>query len=143
MPSSPPATMTLSLKDAEAIAAGAIEHAKKSGIKITVTVADAGGRFIVVKRMNGAAPKTVDRSEGKAIGSAGFNLSTGRLAHPDGKVGHTHEQVIKAEGGRMLLEQGGVAIFRDGLAVGSCGVDGGTGEQDEACARAGLAKLQA
>lgn len=144
MPSSGPGIMTVSLAEAEIIAAGAIEKANELGIKIAVTVCDAGGRFVVFKRMNGAPGSTVDRAKGKALVSAAFNLSTGRLAPAPGEkdVNHIHQQVSLADGDHMLFAQGAVAVFRNGLAVGSCGVDGGTGAQDEACARAGTVKLE-
>ena len=41
----------------------------------------------------------------------------------------------------MIPSIGAVPIIRDGVAVGACGVGGGTGQQDEDCARAGVAKL--
>ena len=37
--------------------------------------------------------------------------------------------------------QGGVPIVRNGEVDGACGVGGGTGQQDEDCARAGAAAL--
>jgi glc operon protein GlcG len=37
--------------------------------------------------------------------------------------------------------QGAVPIFRSGVLVGACGVGGGTAQEDEDCARAGVAKL--
>lgn len=135
MPSSRAGIMTLNLAEAERIADGAIDTAKEQGIKICVTVCDAGGRFIIINRMDGAPWATVYGSKGKAIASTAFNLSTGRL------IGRPHPGVVKAEGQHMILDQGGVAVFRNGLAVGACGVDGGSGQQDEACARAGVAKL--
>ena len=42
-------------------------------------------------------------------------------------------------GGRVVVYAGGLPIFAGGELVGGLGVSGGTGEQDEACARAALA----
>ena len=39
----------------------------------------------------------------------------------------------------MVVYAGGLPIFADGELVGGLGVSGGTGEQDEACARAAIA----
>ena len=41
----------------------------------------------------------------------------------------------------MIIAKDAAAIYRDGDVVGACGVFGGTEEQDEACARAGIAKV--
>jgi uncharacterized protein GlcG (DUF336 family) len=39
----------------------------------------------------------------------------------------------------MVFAQGALPIFRDGVIEGACGVGGGTSQQDEDCARAGIA----
>ena len=49
--------------------------------------------------------------------------------------------IAAAEGGHMIPSQGAVPIIRGGVVEGACGVGGGTGQQDEDCARAGVAKL--
>jgi len=49
--------------------------------------------------------------------------------------------IAAAEGGHMIASQGAVPIIRSGVVDGACGVGGGTAQQDEDCARAGVAKL--
>lgn len=143
MPSSSPGLTPLSLAEARRIAEGAMAKAKELNIRISVAVADIGGRLTLVNRMDAALWATVHGAKGKALASAAFNLSTRRLSPgPDEQdVGNTHKHIRRAEGQHMLFAQGGVAIFRDGVAIGSCGVEGGTGAQDEECARAGIAKV--
>jgi uncharacterized protein GlcG (DUF336 family) len=41
----------------------------------------------------------------------------------------------------MIMGQGAVPIIRNGEIEGACGVGGGSSQQDEDCARAGVAKL--
>jgi len=41
----------------------------------------------------------------------------------------------------MIMGQGAVPIMRNGECVGACGVGGGTSQEDEDCAAAGVAKL--
>jgi glc operon protein GlcG len=41
----------------------------------------------------------------------------------------------------MAGVQGAVPIFRQGVLIGACGVGGGTTQEDEDCARAGVEKL--
>ena len=140
MPSSPPGIMTLSLADSERVAEGAIEKAEELGIKISVALCDAGGRLMLFNRMIGAAWASAQVAQGKALCSAGFNMSSGRFT-PEAGEGHIRLFGPVSDSPDMIYLKGAVAIFRDNVAIGSCGVGGATAEQDEACARAGVAKL--
>jgi glc operon protein GlcG len=42
---------------------------------------------------------------------------------------------------RTPSREGVVPIIRNGVLEGACGVNGGTTQQDEDCARAGVARL--
>ena len=100
---------------------------------------DAGGRLVSFQRMDGAIWAAVYGSQGKAIGSAAFGRPSGDLTeradHP------TFRGIVAAEGGHMILGRGAVPIIRDGQVIGACGVGGGTGEEDEECASAGVARI--
>jgi len=41
----------------------------------------------------------------------------------------------------MIMGQGAVPVLRGDVIEGACGVGGGTAQQDEDCARAGVEKL--
>lgn len=41
----------------------------------------------------------------------------------------------------MFYGQSAVPIFRDGVLISACGVGGGTAQEDEDCARAGVERL--
>ncbi len=131
--------MTLTLEEANRIALGAIAEAERLGIRISVAVCDAGGRLLAFQRMDGAIWAGAYGSQGKAVASAAFGRPSGDLTeradHP------TFRGIVAAEGGHIFLGQGGVPVLRDGATVGGCGVGGGTGQQDEDCARAGVGKL--
>ena len=131
--------MALTLDEANRIAAEAIEHARSLDITVCVAVCDGGGRLIAFQRMDGAMWAAVYGSQGKAAASAAFGWPSGDLTeradHP------TFRGIVAADGGRMILGIGAVPIRRDGLIIGACGVGGGTGEQDEECARAGVARI--
>ncbi len=128
--------MALTLEEANRIAQGALQTAAELNIRINVAVADAGGRLIAFQRMDGAIWAGVYGSQGKAIASAAFGRLSGELAeradHP------TFRGIVQASGGAMILGQGAVPILRDGIVEGACGVGGGTGQEDEDCARAGV-----
>ncbi len=133
--------MPLTLQDANRVAATAIAHAESLGILICVSVVDAGGRLISFQRMDGAIWAAVYGSQGKAAASAAFARPSGDLTeradHP------TFRGIAAADGGRLIYGQGAVPIMRGGQVVGACGVGGGTGQEDEDCARAGATSVQA
>jgi uncharacterized protein GlcG (DUF336 family) len=118
---------------------GALAKASEMNIRISVAVCDAGGRLLAFNRMDGAIWGSVYGSQGKAIASAAF-------ARPSGELQERADTPIirgiaAAEGGHMIASQGAVPIIRGGAVEGACGVGGGTAQQDEDCARAGVAKL--
>lgn len=131
--------MALTLQEANRVAGGAIAHAESLGISICVSVCDAGGRLVAFQRMDGAIWAAVYGSQGKAAASAAFGRPSGDLTeradHP------TFRGIAAADGGRLIYGQGAVPILRDGTVIGACGVGGGTGEEDEDCAGAGVARI--
>jgi len=102
-------------------------------------VCDAGGRLVAFNRMDGALWAGAYGSQGKAIASAAFARPSGELQERAGTP--IIQGIAAAEGGHMIPSQGAVPIIRNGVVDGACGVGGGTAQQDEDCARAGVAKL--
>jgi glc operon protein GlcG len=131
--------MALTLAEANQIVQGALDGARAMNIRISVAVCDAGGRLIAFNRMDGAIWGSVYGSQGKAIASAGFARPSGELAERAGSP--IIQGIVAAEGGHMIPSQGAVPIIRNGGVEGACGVGGGTSQQDEDCARAGIAKV--
>ena len=66
-------------------------------------------------------------SQGKAVVSAAFGRASGEMAERADQ--------------RTSSREGVVPIIRNGVLEGACGVNGGTTQQDEDCARAGVARL--
>lgn len=131
--------MALTLEEANRILQGAIAKAKDLNIKINIAVCDAGGRLIAFNRMDGAIWAGVYGSMGKAIASAAFGRASGELQQrADSPI---IRGIALAEGGHMIPSQGAVPIIRNGVVEGACGVGGGTSQEDEDCAQAGVAKL--
>ncbi len=131
--------MASTLDEAVKIIEGTIAQAEEFSIKVNVAVCDAGGRLIAFARMDGAIWAGVYGSQGKAVASAGFGRKSGELA--ERATQPTPAGIAAAEGGHMIMGQGAVPIFRNGALEGACGVGGGTSQQDEDCAAAGVAKL--
>jgi len=131
--------MALTLAEANRILEGAIAKAQEMNIKISVAVCDSGGRLMAFNRMDGAIWGSVYGCQGKAVASVAFARPSGELAErADTPI---IRGIAAAEGGHMIPSQGAVPIIRSGMVEGACGVGGGTPQQDEDCAKAGVAKL--
>ncbi len=131
--------MVLTLDEANRITQVVMAKAEELNIKISVAVCDTGGRLIAFQRMDSASWASGYGSQGKAIASAAFGRPSGDLTeradHP------TFRGIVAGEGGHMIMGQGAVPIIRNGVVEGACGVGGGTSQEDEDCARAGVDQL--
>ena len=131
--------MSLTLTEANRVVQGTIAKAEELGIKINVAVCDAGGRLMAFNRMDGAIWGGAYGSQGKAIASAAFGRTSGQLQErADTSI---IRGIIAAEGGHGIASQGAVPIIRNGAVDGACGVGGGTSQEDEDCAAAGVATI--
>ena len=131
--------MSITLEEATRIVQGAIAKAQQINIKISAAVVDAGGRLVAFQRMDNAIWAGVYGSQGKAVASAAFGRTSGEMqARADQP---TPRGIAAAEGGHMIMGQGAVPIIRNGVVEGACGVGGGTSQEDEDCARAGVETL--
>ena len=126
----------LSLAEANRIVEGAITKAEELNIKIAAAVCDAGGHLLAFSRMDGAIWAAAYGPPGKAVSSAAFGRPSGAINLESPTI-----RAIVAGQRYMILGQGGLPIIRGGEVVGACGAGGGTGQQDEDCARAGIEKL--
>src|SRR5215813_5862012 len=132
-------SMGLTLEEANRIIRGALAKAQELNIKISAAVVDSGGRLIALQRMDNAIWASVYGSQGKAVASAAFGRKSGDMAARADQP--TPRGIAQAEGGHMIMGQGAVPILRNGVVVGACGVGGGTSQEDEDCARAGIGQL--
>ena len=131
--------MSLTLAEANRIVQATIAKAEELKITVSVAVCDSGGRLLAFNRMDGATWASSLGSQGKAIASSAFGRASGELAErADTPI---LRGILAAEGGHMIPHQGALPIMRDGVVAGACGVGGGTSQQDEDCARAGIAAL--
>jgi len=115
--------------------AKAFAHADKIGIRVAVAVCDPGGRLAALRRMDGVIPVATTAVVGKARAASIFGLPTSLLASLQD---NPNIQALAATEGGLLLASGGLPFHRDGGLVAGFAVSGGTGEQDEACAKAAL-----
>ena len=129
--------MALTLEEANRMVQAAISKAKEMNINMSIAVCDAGGHLLAFNRMETCIWISSAVAQGKATAAVGFGRPSGAI-QADSPVIQT---IMATQGGRMLAAQGGVPISRDGRIIGSIAGSGGTGQQDEECAQAGLAAL--
>jgi uncharacterized protein GlcG (DUF336 family) len=124
---------------AHAAVAAAVGHARTLGIAINVAVTDGSGTLMAFLRMNGAFLHSIDIAIDKAYTAASFGFPTSKWGGVIGddellRIGLNQRQ-------RLVLFGGGLPLVENGRRIGGIGVSGGSAEQDEACAAAGLAAL--
>jgi uncharacterized protein GlcG (DUF336 family) len=133
--------VTLTLAEANSIVDAATAKARQLNLNVIATVCDERGRLIALNRMDGAYAEADRFSIGKAVVSAGTGLPSGEVK---GSVDHPPIDTVIGEGVSAIGIRGGLPIVRDGQIEGACGVDGAlSSEQDEECARAGIASIGA
>lgn len=115
---------------------GAVAHARSLGIAINVGVTDAGGVLAGFLRMPGAFLHSVEIAIDKAYTAASFGLPTS--AWKDILANDEMLRIGLSGRPRLVVFGGGLPIVHKGQRIGGIGVSGGSAEQDEACAHAGL-----
>ena len=127
---------SLTLAEAERILAAAQAKVREFGVNMSVSVVDPRGDLIAMFRTDGASWRTPPISRGKALAAACFGRSGADLA--DNAQAPVFRALMAMEGGHMIPGQGGLPVYRDGELVGAVGGSGGTGQQDEDVALAGI-----
>lgn len=127
----------ISADAAKAVLQAAVAEAKKRNWKMNIAVMDSGANLVAFERMDGAQLASITISQDKARAAALFRRET--------KVFET--TVLNGNSGVLSLgpvvaSRGGIPLVSGGKLVGSIGVSGGTGSQDEVVAKAALAALK-
>ena len=129
--------MNLTLGEANRMVQAAITEANRIGIRLSVSVCDAGGHLLAFNRMEGAIFISAVAAQGKAFGAVGFGRDSSAIPADSPVI----QAIMATEGGKIIPAQGALVIVKDGETVGAIGGSGGTAQQDEDCVRVGLAAL--
>ena len=133
-------TPVLSLDLAKKMAAGCEAKAKEMSWKMNISIVDTGANEIFFERMDGAYLGSGDIARHKAETSARFPFPTRgveQLAYGKDLKGGTVPGLALVPG--IIAFAGGLPIMTDDkVQIGGIGVSGGTADQDEACAQAGI-----
>jgi uncharacterized protein GlcG (DUF336 family) len=127
------ATRIISMEQANAVALAAANACRGEGYQVAVAVTDRTGQLIAFLRDPLAGPHTVAIAQRKAYSAATYQTATSQLAD---------RAELSATPG-VFLVGGGVPISIGGHFYGAVGVSGAprrerAGDEDEACAQAGI-----
>ena len=141
-PTATPLSVMQGVISAEAAAQAmqaSLAYAQHIGIRINVAVTDSSGVLAGFLRMPGAFLHSVEIAIDKAYTAAGFGFPTS--AWQGILASDAFLRMGLAERPRLVIFGSGLPIVQDGMRIGGIGVSGGSAEQDEECARAGLAAI--
>jgi uncharacterized protein GlcG (DUF336 family) len=127
----------LSLGLAKTIAEAALAECKAKGFSTSAAVVDRAGQVLVILRDENATAQTAEMSRRKAYTARAFRVSTVDFQK------RTMDPALAAQRdvADILALGGGVPIQIGSDVIGGVGSSGSSQEQDDACARAGVAKL--
>ena len=121
-------------------ARAAVTHAESLGLHVNVAVTDSAGNLAAFLRMPGAYLHSIELAIDKAYTAASFGLATSQWQ----EALQQHSVAVR-EGlvrrPRFVGFGGGLPVVADGQRIGAIGVSGGSEQQDEACAQAGLVAI--
>ena len=131
--------MKLTLEKASIIVDKALAHARESKFRpMCVAVLDDGGNLKALKREDGASILRPTIAVGKAWGAVGMGESSRQLSERLKERPAFLGALSDMSGGKVVPVAGGVLIMDGNEIIGAGGVSGGTADEDEICAVAGI-----
>ena len=129
----------LSLGMAKTIAEAAQAECKSKGYNTSVAVVDRAGQVLVIMRDEQATAQTAEMARRKAYTARMFRISTMEFQKRTSEDPGREAQRDLVD---ILALSGGVPIQVGTDTIGAVGSAGSSLEQDDACARAGVAKVK-
>jgi len=129
----------LSLGLARTIAEAALTECKSKGFATSVAVVDRAGQVLVLLRDENASAQTAEMSRRKAYTARMFRTSTMEFQKRTADPLYAAQRDVAD----ILALGGGVPIQIGEDVIGGVGSSGSSQVQDDACARAGVAKVAA
>ena len=127
----------LSLGLARTMADAALAECKAKGFNTSVVVVDRGGQTIVALRDENASAQTMEMARRKAFTARMFRMATLDFQ----KRTQDPKYAAQRDVADILALGGGVPINAGNETIGGIASSGSTQEQDDACAKAGIAKV--
>jgi uncharacterized protein GlcG (DUF336 family) len=128
---------TVTLSTGQAVVEAARAKATEIGVPMNVAVVDEGGNLVAFARMDDAWLGSIDIAQGKAFTARAFDMPTKELA-PLAQPGGPLYGIEASNAGRIIVFAGGIPLVSGDRVVGAIGVSGGSVEQDQEVAEAGV-----
>ena len=123
--SAPKMTLSLAKKLAKAVE----DKAEEMGLRIVVSISDAGARPVLTECMDDAYIASYDVAFNKAYTVVALKMPTITLKGLS-QPGESLYGIQFTNGGKIVIFGGGELLEVDGKIIGALGVSGGTAEQD-------------
>jgi uncharacterized protein GlcG (DUF336 family) len=131
--------MKLTLEKASIIVDQALAKGREMRLRpLCVAVLDEGGHLRALKREDGASILRPQIAMSKAWGAIGMGESSRRLGERLKDRPAFLGALSDMSGGKVVPVAGGVLVVDGESIIGAVGVTGGTSDEDEACAVAGI-----
>src|SRR5215469_16103426 len=127
----------LSLGMAKTIAEAALAECKSKGFSTAVAVVDRAGQVMVILRDENASAQTAEMARRKAFTARMFRTTTLEFQKRTEDPKYAAQRQIAD----ILALGGGAPIMAGNEVIGGVGSSGSSQEQDDACAKAGVAKV--
>jgi uncharacterized protein GlcG (DUF336 family) len=127
----------LSLPLAKAIAEAALATCQAKGFHTSVAVVDRAGQVMVILRDELAGPETPDMARRKAYTARVFRITSLEFQKRTMDPGYAAQRNATD----VLALGGGVPIKIGDETIGAVGSSGSSQDNDDACAKAGIAKV--
>ncbi len=131
------AQRAMSLSLAKSIAEAALAACQAKGYHTAVAVVDRAGQTMVVLRDEQASAQQVEMARRKAYTAKMFRTTSLEFQKRTQDPGYAAQRDVAD----ILALGGGVPIVAGSEIVGAVGSSGSSQEQDDACAKAGVAKV--
>lgn len=126
----------IDIASAKKVAAAALAECQKNDWNVAVAVVDPHGYLVYFERMENTQYASIDVAIGKAKSAATYRRPTRAFADVINK-GSPATATLPG----VVASPGGLPIMIDGKVTGAVGVSGVTPDQDEQCAKAGIAGM--
>jgi uncharacterized protein GlcG (DUF336 family) len=128
----------VSMDMASQIMTAAMERCSHDGYQVSVAVVDRAGQMVAFLRGDGSAPHTAELARRKAYTARTFRRPSAEWAKRSEEPAFAPQRSLAD----VIALGGGLPINVGDDTIGAVGVSGAPGqEKDEACAKAGLAKV--
>ncbi len=133
-----PQAQGVTLERAQAVIETARRKAEQIGVAQNIAIVDAGNNLVAFAHMDGAWLGSIDIAQNKAYTARAFDMETkalGKMSQPGEPLFGIHA----SNDGKLIIFAGGIPLKQGGQVVGAIGVSGGTVDQDQEVAEAGVA----